>query len=148
MPNSKRRRKAELQPITYDELLSSSSMSGLISFLEVQPATPGSAEDPESEQANSGAPTVGAPSRRGSADDEHRTQQTSYAIIPFPGLVSPGPSVSKTKIGADATIGVPNADTPDCSAELDDPSFKLEFSEILYRGRPELRETRYAQDGH
>jgi hypothetical protein len=133
MPNSKRRHKGDLQPITYDELVNSSSMDGLISFLDVKPGAP-----------SSGAPELGsAPMNEGSRPD----------VIPFPGLIPQDtPTGSKPRFSREASIGAPNTGAPEFTAETEGIAkagfFTLSSPDIIHPRRLEIREARYAQDGH
>jgi hypothetical protein len=137
MPNSKQRRKHELLPITYDELLSNSSMTGLISFLEVPPH---SAVEAESGGKSSGAPNLGAP------ELPPDTSARSSDVIPFPGLVPP-PSPDKSEsIRPDPSIGAPNLGAPILATG--DTLFTSDSTDIVYRPSAEVREMRQAQDGH
>jgi hypothetical protein len=95
MPNSKQQRKHELLPITYDELLSNSSMTGLISFLEVPPH---SAVEAESAGKSSGAPKLGAP--------ELATGDTLFTLDSMDIVYRPSAEVREMRQGQDGhTIG-------------------------------------------
>jgi hypothetical protein len=132
MPNSKRRHKGDLQPITYDELVNSSSMDGLISFLDVKPGAP-----------SSGAPELSSvPVNEGSRPD----------VIPFPSLIPQDtPAGGKPRLSRDASIGAPNIGAPEF-AETERAAeagfFTLSSPDIIHPRRLEIREARYAQDGH
>jgi hypothetical protein len=133
MPNSKRRHKSDLQPITYDELVNSSSMDGLISFLDVRP----------------GAPTSGAPEVSSAPVNEDSRPD----VIPFPALVPQNtPLGDKYRLSRDASIGAPNVGAPEFPAEPEREAeagfFTLSSPDIIHPRRLELREARYAQDGH
>jgi hypothetical protein len=132
MPNSKRRHKTDLQPITYDELVNSSSMDGLISFLDVRP----------------GAPTSGAPELSHAPVNEDSRPD----VIPFPALVPQNTSLGDAhRFSRDASIGAPNVGAPEFTAEPERAEagfFTLSSPDIIHRRRLEIREARYAQDGH
>jgi hypothetical protein len=133
MPNSKRRHKSDLQPITYDELVNSSSMDGLISFLDVKP----------------GAPSSGAPQLRSVPVNEDSRPD----VIPFPALVPQDiPTGGKPPLSRDASIGAPNVGAPEFTEEPARSAtagfFTLSSPDIIHSRPLEIREARYAQDGH
>ncbi len=130
-----RRQKRKLEPITFEELYSTSNMSGFVSFLEAPPGAtvalphlaPGS---------GAGAPEPSAP----------KTSALGLGAVPSANRVLGAPELSAPLQSAPEIGALPSPAPPSPTSLL--PSLPPEAEYRTERRRPRVREAFSVQDGH